>query len=361
MLPSLRTMILALWLLPSQLVGASELPGVSFSHHDWELVCDNTRTCRAVGYQSEGGYEDEEERSEPLALLLTRKAGPGQPLSGELMIGRYDEDEPEPRRAKRFPLTMWVNGRAQGTVLVTADTMTGTLSAAQVKTVLGAMVRNGSIAWGERVPEWTLSGKGAAAVFLKMDEFQGRLGTPGAIMRKGSKPESTVLPLLPVPVVKAAPVPAGNPVTRTLSDPADPLLQALRATISDEDCPNLSEGEAVEVTLSRLSTRKWLASTHCWLAAYNSGTGYWVINAEPPYAPMLVMTNGTDYSNGAIFLSMKSRGIGDCWSSEEWVWTGSEFRQTSSSSTGMCKMVAAGGAWSLPLLVMDVQRSGVKK
>ena len=26
--------------------------GVSFSHKDWEVVCDNTLTCRAAGYSA---------------------------------------------------------------------------------------------------------------------------------------------------------------------------------------------------------------------------------------------------------------------------------------------------------------------
>lgn len=27
--------------------------GVSFSHKDWEVVCDNTLTCRTAGYSAE--------------------------------------------------------------------------------------------------------------------------------------------------------------------------------------------------------------------------------------------------------------------------------------------------------------------
>jgi invasion protein IalB len=40
---------------------------VSFSHGDWELVCDNTGTCRAGGYQSES-------EGLPVSVLLTRAA-----------------------------------------------------------------------------------------------------------------------------------------------------------------------------------------------------------------------------------------------------------------------------------------------
>jgi len=41
-------------------------------------------------------------------------------------------------------------------------------------------------------------------VLLKMDEFQGRLDTPGALVRKGNKSESSALPPLPAPEIKAA-------------------------------------------------------------------------------------------------------------------------------------------------------------
>ena len=46
-----------------------------FTHHDWEFVCDNTRTCRAAGYQSDNGQR-------PVSVLLTRKGGPGQAVTG---------------------------------------------------------------------------------------------------------------------------------------------------------------------------------------------------------------------------------------------------------------------------------------
>jgi|JI6StandDraft_1071083.scaffolds.fasta_scaffold1050894_2 hypothetical protein len=49
------------------------------------------------------------------------------------------------------------------------------------------------------------------------------------------------------------------------------------------------------------------------------------------------------------------RGLGDCWSSSEWTWDAKQFLQTASSSTAMCKLLAPGGAWSLPTFVTDVR------
>jgi len=38
-------------------------------------------------------------------------------------------------------------------------------------------------------------------------------------------------------------------------------------------------------------------------------------------------------------------------SADESTWDGHSFVHTSSSTTGMCKLVAAGGAWTLPTIV----------
>jgi hypothetical protein len=109
-------LIFASTIVASAHVHPAAFPHVSFDHQDWQLVCDNTRTCRAAGYQPDGAERN-------ASLLLTRRAGPAAPVQAELQN----------------------------------------------------------------------------AVLLKMDEFQGRLDTPGAIIRKGQKLESSVLPSLPVP------------------------------------------------------------------------------------------------------------------------------------------------------------------
>ncbi|STW09638.1 Protein of uncharacterised function (DUF1176) [Klebsiella grimontii] len=42
-----------------------------------------------------------------------------------------------------------------------------------------------------------LSGEGAYAVLLKMDDVQGRIGTPGALTKKGDRPENSVRAAIP--------------------------------------------------------------------------------------------------------------------------------------------------------------------
>lgn len=350
-MPSWPTFVSIVLVLLSQCAQAANITGVSFSHNDWEIACDNTRTCRAAGYQAD-------DREESVSVLLTRRAGPRQPVTGQLKIGDYSEPESLKKLPPVFTLIMKINGRDLGKVLVNQDSLVADLSTQQVSALIAALARNSTIEWmaGENI--WQLSDQGAAAVLLKMDEFQGRIGTRGALVKKGPLGEDSVLPALPMPVVIAAPLAKPQASDKLL--PSKALQEVLQATTTnDDECYELSgsESDKPELSIIRLSKSKLLVSTLCWRAAYNAGDGYWVINDSPPYNPVLVTTSGTDYNDDGISEAQKGRGLGDCWSHEEWTWDGKEFIHTESSTTGMCKLVAAGGAWTLPTIVSEVRHS----
>lgn len=328
---------------------ATSPTGLTFSHHDWELACDNTRTCRAAGYQS-----DEDEQA--VSILFTRKAGPRQDVIGELQIGNLGDEEALNKLPSVLKLTMRVNGRSLGQVVVRKDTFMAKLSAEQVTALLTALPRKSNIEWTLGKLRWKLSDKGAAAALLKTDEFQGRIGTQGALIKKGALDEAAVLAPLPVPVVLAAALAKPRPSDDQLATKqAKALRETLRSSNKDGNCATLSEGKE-ELSITRLTDTKLLVSTQCWSGAYNIGFGYWVINDKPPYQPVQVTDSGSDFAEGSITASHKGRGIGDCWYSESWIWDGKTFVQTELKSTGMCKSVALGGAWSLPTLVTEIQR-----
>lgn len=334
---------------------AASPAGMHFSHHDWELACDNTRTCRAAGYNSDS------ERF-AVSVLLTRKAGPRQPIMGELMIGQYGKNDALEKALAKLPpefkLSMRINERLVGQVVMDKVSLLVNLPAKQVTALLAAISGDTNIEWVIGEHSWHLSDKGAAAVLLKMDEFQGRVGTQGAIFKKGSKDESRVLPPLPIPVVIAAALAKPQPGDDQLATKnSKALLKALAAPDKNNDCAMLTEDKPAEAKLlvSRLTSTKMLVSTTCWSGAYNVGEGYWVIDDTAPYHPVLVTTSGSEYGDGRISASHKGRGLGDCWSSAQWTWNGNQFVQTELSSTGMCKLLAPGGAWSLPTLVTDVR------
>lgn len=334
--------------------GAAQPAGMHFTHHDWEIACDNTRTCRAAGYHSDGGDEDAAAGGErlPVSVLLTRKAGPHAPIDGELQIGNPGEEQMVEEWPRRLSLTLRIDGKPAGTVAVDQGKWTVPLPPRQTALLVSALTRKSHIAWSDGQRSWKLSDAGAAAVLLKMDEFQGRLGTPGAIMRKGPRDENTVLPALPVPTIQAAAVPPGEPIALPKAS-----LKTLRTALmsSTKECSAFEPGEPPgEVTVYRLSATRLLASMTCWRAAYNEGEAYWVVNATPPYAPEMVTTSAWDYADGKISGSHKGRGLADCLSFREWVWDGRRFAPTSEGTTGQCKSIAPGGPWSLPVLVTDV-------
>jgi len=345
-MPTTRQLIYAL-LVTSTYVGAAprtDLPSISFSRKDWELACDNTRTCRAAGYHPEG--------DEPNAtILLTRAAGPNQPVTIQLQLAD-DQHHPLPAR-----VAMTIAQRPVGTVRVDPNSNTGSLSQVQAQALLPALQKDELVAWSADGTTWTISTAGANAVLLKMDEFQGRLDTPGALVRKGNKPEGNVLPAVTPPNITPGPVSRDKRAVTLSAAQARDLTAALRRTARDGSCELLDakQDEAAELDIRKLTKDKLLVSHTCWQAAYNTGDGYWVANAQAPYAPVLVTTSATDYDDGVISSMQKGRGIGDCVGTATWTWNGHTFVQTSAATTGMCRGFP-GGAWELPTLVTRIRK-----
>ncbi|WP_338770600.1 DUF1176 domain-containing protein [Massilia sp. METH4] len=322
---------------------AGEPAGTTFTHHDWELVCDNTRTCRAAGYQADD--------AEPaVSVLLERQAGPGQPVKARMRLGSYDPEAPVP---KGGVVTMKIDGHTEGQVKIDRKEMLGILSAAQTQALVAAVAGTGKVEWTNGSHAWKLSGKGASAVLLKMDEAQGRLGTPGALLRKGSKAEDAVPGPLPAPEV--SPASAGSTEVDLPATARATLLAELRKKLG-ADSDGCEAFAPDQLTVLRLNADKLLVQMPCWTGAYNQGTAFLLANKNPPFNLKMITGDGTDYAAGTIMSSQKGRGLGDCWAHEKLVWDGRRFVVTETATTGMCKLVAPGGAWHLPSYVAKVTR-----
>ncbi len=315
---------------------ANTIQPIRFSHNDWEIVCDNTRTCRAAGYQA-----DDDELT--VSLLLTRKAGPNTETTIQLMIGDAIDDQ--------LPNTveMKINNQSYGKIKLDPNNVTP-LSNSQRDALLNALPKTSHIEFIHNQKIWHLSDSGAAAVLLKMDEAQGRLNTPGALIRKGIEDENKVLAEIPAPVIIKAPTLASAELTLSPD-----IIKSIEASLDYGDCDYEDTNESL--TVYPLTDKYWLASRLCWLAAYNAGSNYWLIKSTAPYDPVLITDSGTDYDQGVISESHKGRGLGDCWSQKSWTWDGKSFVVSEEFTTGMCKMVAAGGAWNLPSFVSDLQQA----
>lgn len=338
-----RTGLLVLVILSAPLMAQGS--GASFSHKDWEVVCDNTLTCRAAGYSPEEGTVG--------SVLLTRQAGAGIDVTGKVMLSEVDaeSDAPVPR------LTLWINDQSVGEVRSGKDG-DGLLSNKQTWDIIAAVKGSGKVEFKGGPDPFVLSGEGAYAVLLKMDDVQGRIGTPGALTKKGDKSESSVKAAVPAPVIHQ--VKTDKAQERPLTAPELAVLKPkLLATLSEDDwCDRIQPSEKQEaetISLMPLDNTHSLISALCWRAAYNEGYGYWVVDSKLAGKPKLITISGSGYENGEIFLGQKGRGLGDCWGSASWVWDGETFRKSREATTGMCRYLRLGGTWDLPTWVTDVK------
>ena len=330
--------------------------GVEFINQDWQVACDNTLTCRLAGYQAENNSDL------PVSLLLVRSAGANASVNGRVKLGGAKESSSKAlmKLGDRHRITLFINGKSYGeTEPFSVAAGNAELTRTQVTALLDALPKSSKIELVLRNSRWQLSDKGASAVMLKADEVQGRVGTSSAFIERDgqSKPNSSVLSAKAAPKLNiVTPNPkAVSTNNKRFAMRSSQLAALTKDTMRDveNDCPNLSDRSPWQV--NRLNGSQLLVQHECWTGAYNIGTGMWVINDSQPYKPVLVTTNATGYDKGKISSVQKGRGIGDCLSKEEWVWTGKSFEKSHKSTTGMCRLVEAGGAWQLPTYVTDVK------
>ena len=320
--------------------------GSYFDHKDWEIACDNTGTCRAAGYQA---YEDEN----AISILLVRDAGADAAITGEITVIDRNGDE-----KNRQPLSghLYLDGKNLGKITFSSDDFVvpkGRLSPAQAKAVSKAVAGSGKITFRTDKATWTLSNEGATAVLLKMDEYQGRVGTPTALVKRGNDKKTIPAPAAK-PVIHAAAVPDTPPRVLKAGDGEYSALRYLLAEKAGDECIDLSESEN-NITLYPLDSSRILAEISCWVAAYNSANYYAILSPDLKTITASVDAEGYDYSDGTIEGGGRKRGIGDCLFTTYHTWDGKRFVLTYEAGSGQCKGFP-GGAWELPIRVTTLQK-----
>ena len=294
----------------------------------------------------------------PVSVLLTRRAGSSAKVTGKVKIGGAKESSTKAlmQLGNRHRISLFINGKDLGETKPYANASGDSeLTSAQVEALVNALSTSSNIELVFRNTRFQLSDKGSTAVMLKADEAQGRVGTPSAFVKTGSasRPNSSVLPAKPAPQLRLV-KPDGKSHNKKFTMKSSQLLELAKSTIDDSEyCPNLSNDSGWRVY--RLNQTQLLAQHSCWLGAYNAGSGMWVINDRKPYNPVLVTTRATDYAKGRISSAQKGRGLGDCMSQADWIWTGNRFVKSHESTTGLCRLIEAGGAWQLPTYVSNVK------
>ena len=343
--------------------------GWGFVKDDWQLVCDNTLTCRAAGYADESMWDM------PASILLT--VIPQNPVPSVQVNFEYREDDTSSNDKELGVTELWLNDKNYGAI------ENDELNAKQIQQLLSHSRLNTKIEIRASSNRWKISDKGMSAVLLKLDEVQGRVGTPLALVSKSSLNRQTPKSAKAKPVIKKAYSYADKDKKQLTPAKLVYFQKNINKWIDIDakdlvgsndgmgDCKLVNpKTEAYqrmqEFGADRLGwdfipvdSKHTLATHECWIGAYNMGVGHWLINHAKPSKPTLITTSASDYSDGEIYAIHKDRGIGDCWNRAVWVWDGKTFALTEDSSTGMCRGFA-GGAWDLPTYTSEVIRSDNK-
>lgn len=323
-------------------LSALALSGVAhaqvFTFKDWAVACDNTRHCEAVAYQSE------ESDSAPVVLWLSRDAGPDTPV--RVQVDMDETEDPQQLTLRLGTTTLKGISRGQD------------LSPAQTRQLMAHVLAGQTLTLADGAKRWELSLAGSHAALLKMDDVQGRVGTSGALVRKGKKPEATVLPAVSAPKVQAATLPK-------TSKADEALLQPILKSITPRDCwDDLPDDSGPDTSLVRVSSTQVLVMRECGRGAYQGGSGVWLANSKPPYAAKrleLPLPQGkiSDYvmnlsvTDGRFASYEKGRGVNDCGVGYDWAWTAKGFALTGAWSAPLCRGMPGGG-YSLRTFTADI-------
>ena len=336
--------VLLLTLLPVAAM-ATSIQGIGENYQDWDLVCDNTGTCRMAGYQDES--------SDPVSILFTRAAGENAAVEGKFTILPFGEADSDVQVGQ--DIEIWLNGKSLGTVKHISDDAPDKLTEEQTKALLSGLKKESEIRLTYGKTTLKVSDKGAAAAMLKMDEFQQRLNTPSALIRQGQEKHAVLAPQA-APKVEAVSVNNRKTIELKRGEKQfNHVLALLRKANSCDDEDITSQ----DITLYPLTQNKVLAEALCVRGAYQ-GTNYYAVldNKLSKVEQVLAeQYNRAEYDEkqGYAFVrgTYKGRGVGDCWSSQDAVWNGKIFIRTSEWTTGSCKGFP-GGAWQLPTFVSDI-------
>ena len=338
--------VLLLTLLPVAAM-ATSIKGIGENYQDWDLVCDNTGTCRMAGYQEGDGSEH------PVSILFTRAAGENAVVEGKLTILPLGDDRDI---QVGQDIEIWLNGKSLGKVKHISDDEPDKLTEEQTKALLSGLKKESEIRLTYGKTTLKVSDKGAAAAMLKMDEFQQRLNTPSALIRQGQEKHAVLAPQA-APKIEAVSVNNHKTIELKRSEKQfNHVLALLRKAHDgcvDEDL------ESQDITLYPLTQNKVLAEALCARAAYQYTNYYAVLDDKLSKVEQVLADQyneaGYDEKQGYAFVRgiYKGRVIGDCWNSEDAVWNGKIFIRTSEWTTGSCKGLP-GGTWQLPIFVSNV-------
>lgn len=310
-------------------------PGKVVTFKDWTVGCDNGLACQAVALMPDGPSDD------ALSLAITRPAGATAPLAIE-MSGFTT-------KADRYRVV--IDGRVVQTGNMRVGSESIKVSGLDAMKLARAMAKGKAmrVIDGGGADLGATSLTGASAALRYIDAEQGRSGSRGAVIATGPKMAFAKKAVLPV-------------VTARKIIPTDMLPDAASLVALSESSPCAAERTgSTEDTAYSLGTgpkgAQALVLLNCGAGAYNFSTGVYIGQADKSgkwaFAPAafdygasgfspeakipLLVNSDWDAATQTISSYAKGRGLGDCGSSESWVWDGTSFRLTSATVMGECR------------------------
>jgi hypothetical protein len=302
---------------------AAPRPGELKTIRDWTVGCDNGRACQAVALLPEDGADG--------ATLAVRRGAEAGAVP-ELWLTIRSE-------SGAAPAFLAVDGRRVA-LAPAGDGDSFRVRDAGAAFLLGQATRIELLDRAGNVVA-PVSTRGSAGALLYMDEQQRRLGTTGALVRRG--PASRVPPPPALPVI-TSPAPTANP-PRTLG-PARVRQLLGRETTTCEYANEL------DIESARLDARHslLLASHPCGNGAYNLFSSAWIVDEAGHPRPAafdasggmgegddMLVNAGWDAKARRLTTFSKGRGLGDCGVGQAYVWDGTRFRLVHQEAMGECR------------------------
>jgi hypothetical protein len=326
-------------MLPAFALSASPEPK---GFRDWMAGCDNLKSCTALSVPSDG--------IDTIAYLrLERPAGPDGAVRLVLRL-RGEWQKPPLAVALKLDGAAFPAGGKAMPVTADSDLATVTFQASETAAFIEAARKATKLSVAAPGVTAEVSLSGAVAALLWIDEQQGRLNTPSALIRKGS---GTNVP----PVAPALPVITAKPASGTLSQKdGKALATALRKQIAQRNPDQCEDGEMTTKHDAAwpLDDKRSLVSLTCSLGAYNASNAFWIVEngsvagARPVEFPWgddsekNVLVNGAfEPKTGRIDYFARGRGIGDCGAMGGYAWTGTSFALTGFSMMGECRSIGS--------------------
>lgn len=305
---------------------AAPQPTTLKTFQDWTVGCDNGRACHAVALMPEHWPDG--------ALTMSVRRGPE---AGAQPVVAFELG------ADGNAASVSADGRRLAARLVGAKGETR-VAPADTAAVIAALRSAGQLQLhgADGKPVGTVSLKGASAALLYMDEEQRRIGTPTALVRRGTGAAAAAAPALPV--VTAPPVSRARPVALDAA--------ALRALRVKHGCTIGEVGGPEEADSAALTAGETLLLLACGSGAYNVSyvpfivrrggrteiapfdhrPGWWAEEGKP-----ILVNAAWDEKRGLLTSFSKGRGLGDCGTDSEYAWDGRAFRLVEQTEMDECR------------------------